>query len=205
VTEGTVTVTGAGSAAGTPDEIRLDLDVSALAASVAVALDTANEAMGRVQSVLRERAVADLGTTGLSVYPRYGDDGTVTGHEVTESITVRLEDLTRAGQIVSAVCDAGGDAVRVRELSLGFGDDRELLAAARAAAVSDSRIRAGQYAAAAGRALGAVLAIREGDGDAIPSPLPKAMSLADHGSSPVPIAAGTRLVSATVTVTYALD
>ena len=115
--EGTVTVTGTGSAGGTPDEIRLDLDVSTLAASVASALGTANEAMGRVQAVLRETGITDLGTTGLSVYPRYGDEGTPTGHEVTESITVRLPDLTRAGEIVSAACAAGGDAVRIRSAS----------------------------------------------------------------------------------------
>jgi uncharacterized protein YggE len=205
VAEGTVTVTGNGSAGGTPDEIRLDLDISALAASVGAALETANAAMSRVQAMLRERGVTDLGTAGLSVYPRYGDDGTVTGHEVTESITARLQDLARAGEIVSAACDAGGDAVRIRDLSLGFGDDSELLATARAAAISDARIRAGQYAAAAGRVLGAVLTIRDGDGDAVPGPLPKAMALADHGSSPVPIAVGTRLVSASVTVTYVLE
>jgi len=205
VIEGTVTVAGTGSAGGTPDEIQLDLDVSALAASVAAALEQANQAMSRVQEVLRETGVTDLGTTGLSVYPRYGDDGTVTGHEVTESIAVRLQDLTRAGEVVSAACDAGGDAVRVRELSLSVGDDRELLATARAAAISDARTRAGQYAAAAGRMLGPVLTIREGDGGAGPVPLPKGMIAGSYDSSPVPIAVGTHLVSASVRVTFALD
>jgi uncharacterized protein YggE len=205
VAAATITVTGTGSAGGIPDEIQLDLDISALAASVATALDTANEAMSRVQEVLRDKGVTDLGTTGLSVYPRYGDDGTVSGHEVTESIAVRLQDLTRAGEVVSAACDAGGDAVRVRELTLGFRDDSELRAAARAAAISDALTRAGQYAAAAGRMLGPVLTIREGNGDSIAPPLPKAMMHADYESSPVPIAAGTRLVTAIVAVTYALD
>jgi uncharacterized protein len=201
----TVTITGTGSAGGTPDEIQLDLDISALAASVATALDTANAAMSQVQAVLRDKGVTDLGTTGLSVYPRYGDDGAVTGHEVTESIAVRLQDLTRAGEMVSAACDAGGDAVRVRGLTLGFCDDRQLLAAAWAAAISDARTRAEQYAAAAGRMLGAVLTIQEGNSDATAPPLLKGMIQADYESSPVPIAAGTRLVTAFVTVTYALD
>lgn len=205
VAAATVTVTGTGSAGGTPDEIQLDLDISALAASVATALDTANEAMSQVQAVLRDKGVTDLGTTGLSVYPRYGDDGAVSGHKVTESIAVRLQDLTRAGEIVSAACDAGGDAVRVRELTLGFCDDRELLAAARAAAILDARTRAEQYAAAAGHRLGAVLTIREGNVDAAAPPLPKGMLHADYESSPVPIAAGTRLVTAIVAVTYALE
>jgi uncharacterized protein len=201
----TVTVSGTGSASGVPDELHLHLDVSTQADSVAVALEAANAAMSQVHTVLRDHGVADLSTDGLSVYPRYGDDGAVTGHQVTESAAARLRDLDRAGETISAACGAGGDAVRVSELSLGFSDDSELLAEARAAAVADARLRASQYAAAAGRPLGAVLTIREGDGDAGPVPLPKAMARDGYASSPVPIAAGSRQVSATVTVTYVLD
>jgi uncharacterized protein len=203
--QNTVTVTGTGSASGIPDELHLRLEVSTQADSVASALEAANAAMSRVQAALRDHGVADLHTDGLSVYPRHGDDGAITGHQVTESLAALLRDLGRAGAIIAAACDAGGDAVRVNDLSLGFADDSELLAAARTAAMADARLRAGQYAAAASRPLGAVLAISESDAGAAPFPLRKAMAYVSGASSPVPIAAGSQQVSATVTVTYALD
>jgi uncharacterized protein len=203
--QNTVTVTGTGRASGTPDELHLHLEVSTQADSVAAALEAANAAMSRVHSTLRDNQVADLHTDGLSVHARHGDDGAITGHQVTESVAALLHDLGRAGAVIAAACDAGGDSVRVSDLSLGFADDSELLAAARTAAMADARLRAGQYAAAANRPLGAVLAISESDTGFAPYPVAKAADFAPRSSAPVPIAAGSQQVSAAVTVTYALD
>jgi uncharacterized protein YggE len=203
---GGVTVTGTGNATGTPDEIRLSLEVDTQAASVSAALDAANQDMNRVRDVLRAHGVApaDLQTSGLSAQPSYGQQGNINGYQVTESLTATLHDLSQAGATIGAATGAGGNAVRIDGVSLDLSDRSALLSTARANAVADAKVKASQYASAAGVTLGPVRSISEMSDDSGPIPLPAAMFSVASARSAVPIAAGTQRVSVSVTVTYAL-
>jgi uncharacterized protein YggE len=201
----TLTVSGAGTATGVPDELGLSLSVETQAASVSAALDPANTAMSKVTEALTAEgaAPADLQTSGLSVQAQYDQHNKITGYTVGESLTAELRDLKRAGQAITDAINAGGNAIRVDNVALDLTDqEAKLTAEARAHAIADAGTRAEQYATAAGLKLGQVLTINETGAADPPEPvIPGALFSA---RSSVPISAGTQQVTASVLVTYQL-
>jgi uncharacterized protein len=203
----TVTVTGTGTASGTPDELQLSLETSITAASASDALSGANQAMTKVKDALTKDGVAasDMQTGGLSVQPQYNTQGSITGYNVSESLTAELHGLDKAGQAITDAVNAGGNAVRVDNVQLDLTDQAAaLLASARASAIGDANQRAAQYAKAAGRKLGPVLTITEDSASVPVRPLPF-VGAAFAPASVVPISAGTQQVTASVTVVYQLS
>jgi hypothetical protein len=202
----TITVSGTGTASGTPDELQVSLEASATAATVSDALNQANQSMTQITDSLTRNGVAqkDLQTTDMSVQPQYNQQGAITGYNVSESLTAELHGLGKAGQEISDAVNAGGNAVRVDTVQLDLDDQSpKLLASARAKAIDDAKARASQYAQAAGRGLGPVLKITE-TGASVPfRPLP-AVGAMFAANAAVPISAGTQKVTANVTVVYQL-
>jgi uncharacterized protein YggE len=182
----------------------LSMGVQVTGASVGSALGQADQAVRRVTAALRSHDVsqADIQTSGLSVQPSYQSSGTVPdGYGVSESISATLRQIASAGAVISAAAQAGGNASVIDGVSLNLSQSSALLAAARAAAVADAKVRAGQYARAAGRAVGPVLSIQE---QSAAQPLPLYASGVPAKSGSVPISPGTQQLSVTVTVTFAL-
>jgi uncharacterized protein YggE len=203
-TEG-ITVTGTGKVTGTPDTLRISLAVSATAKNIDEALASANASMRKVQKSLSDNGVdaKDLQTSNLSISPHYTNKGAPDGYDVSESLTATIHDLTKAGAVLSAAVDAGGNAVRVDSVSVALDDTSGLVGGARTSAIDDAKTKASQYAEAAGRTLGPVVSISE----VISTPYPvydqAAGMAARAGGSPVPIQAGSQDVSVQVTVVYA--
>ncbi len=157
-----ITVTGAGTASGTPDQLVVQLGVQTHGTSVTSTLGQANQAVDRIRSALRSYGVRDkdLQTAGLSVQPSYAGGGSVpNGYDVSEALTARLHKLASAGGAISAAARAGGDATRIDGVSFDMGSTSALLASARAAAMTDATTKARQYARAAGRTLGSVTVV----------------------------------------------
>jgi len=204
-----ITVAGTSAVAGTPDTLRLDLSVVATGPSVKAALAKANGSADAVQKSLLGNGVArkDLQTSGLSITPTYtstrGGTARLTGYQVSESVTARLRELSRAGDAIGKAVQAGGNAVRVNGISLDLEDTGLLVSKARDKAFADAKAKAEQYAKAAGRSLGDVESIAENV--ASPSPIPFSMEPdAAKLSSSVPIQPGSQEVSVTVTVVFAM-
>jgi uncharacterized protein len=85
-------------------------------------------------------------------------------------------------------------------VSLNLADDSGLLAAARAAAIADAKVKAGQYARAIGQPLGSVLSITDQSQPlAVPVNAPLASSAAGRS---VPISPGSQQLSVSVTVVF---
>jgi uncharacterized protein YggE len=198
-----VTVSGTGTASGTPDTLDLELSVDAQGGDVSSALGAANRAAAAVQHSLRDHGVAsrDMQTSGLQLQPSYTSSGRVDGYTADESLTVTLRDVGRAGSAISAAVAAGGDAVRVDGVSLDLADSSSLLAAARDKAFADARAKAEQYAKDAGRALGQVLAVDDTVVSQPPVPY-AAGGFAAEKAGPVPVQAGTQQVDVQVTVVF---
>jgi uncharacterized protein YggE len=202
-----ITVSGTGSVSGTPDALNLSMGVSVTSPTVTAALQGANAAAEKVQALLKQRGVAakDIQTSGLSVQPQYGggDRPVITGYQVTESLTAVLRDLGKAGDIIGAAAQAGGDATRVDGVSLDLTDTGALLTAARTKAFQQAKDKAEQLARAAGKDLGAVVAISEVP--TTPSPLPMYAAADARAEKAVPIAPGSQEVGVTVTVVFAFE
>jgi hypothetical protein len=201
-----ITVTSTATVTGTPDTLRLSMSVSVSRSSVGDALAQANAAAAKVQASLRKSGVAakDLQTSGMSIYPTYGSSGSsITGYQVSESLTAVLRHLDKAGSAISAAAAAGGNDVRIDTVSLDIEDTGALLATARTKAVGDARTKAEQYAQAAGRDLGALTSLSESVSTPSSPYYPAPMS-ADAAKSAVPIQAGSQHVQVSVTAVYAL-
>jgi uncharacterized protein YggE len=203
-----ITVTGSGTVTGTPDTLSVSLSVTATASTIDDALARATRAQSAVVASLKESGVAagDLQTSNLSISPNYTSKGLPSGYVVNEGVTAKLHGLAKAGRTLGAAVAAGGDSVRVDGIWISIDDTDPLKGDARAAAISDARNRAEQYAAAAGRKVGEVQSIRE----VVTTPAPYAMDARAYAMpaaaslQSVPIQAGSQDVTVQVTVVYGL-
>jgi len=206
VTAAGVTVQGLGRVSGTPDTMVVTLGVQVKRGSVTDALSAANGRMASVRDALRRAGVADrdLQTSSLSVWPNYvyaGGTQQLQGYQASESLTATLGDLTKAGAQISAAVSAGGNEVIVGGMNLELRGDSAAMRQARQAAMADAQVRAAQLAAAAGRRLGAVVAVSETVNSA--GPMPYAAAARAGVPDAIPIQPGSTPVSVTVTVVYA--
>lgn len=205
----TVTVSGTGSVAGTPDKAVLSLTVHVGASTANGALVGANAAMARVQQALTGQHVAkaDMQTSALSLQPNYSYDGStphLDGYVVDEGVTATIRALSSAGTTVDAVVRAGGNAVRIDGFSLDLDGGSTLVARARAAAFAEAKTKAEQYARLSGRSLGGVVSVQEGELTPVPVPMYAGADRAAMPAMAVPVQAGTQQVSVDVQVVWAL-
>lgn len=162
-----IVMTGTGDASGVPDQLTFSLAVHTTAADVSTALHSSSTTTSHVLHAVRAQQVApkDVQTTGLSINAIYDYNGNgppvITGYAVSQSMSVLVRRLSDAGATISAAVSAGGNAVRLHDVRLQVGNEDALLHQARAAAFDQARVKAEQYAAAAGRQLGAVSSVRE--------------------------------------------
>ncbi len=203
----TVSVAGTGKVSGVPDVLRLDLGVEHTGKDVNVALNAANRDVSAIKKALGRFDVkdADIQTSQLSINPHYENNGKVNGYEVFQGLTVKLRDLPKAGEAISAAAQAGGNATRIHGVAFDIEDNAKLVQAARDAAFADAKAKAEQYAKLAGRRLGNVTTISEQtsyDGEPIPYAV-MAEDTAAAGSS-VPLEAGSQQVSVNSNVAWEL-
>lgn len=198
-----VTVTGTGLVTAVPDVAVVDLGAEARAPGVQDALDRAGAALDAAARGLRERGVtpADLRTTTTSTWTERTDDGT-SRTTVRLALRAQVRDVAGAGEAVRAALAAAGDAARLDGIGFALADPAPLAAAAREAAFADARERAEQYAALAGRRLGAVVEVVEGGGG--PGPVARTLAAAAPAGDALAVEPGTQEVRATVTVRWEL-
>jgi uncharacterized protein YggE len=198
-----VVVVGAGTAAAPPDLVRIDLAAEAIADTVSEALNQATVGLARIRSVLADAGVpgADLRTTDTSVRVDHGprDDGPQR-FVARLGLSAVVRDVTTAGSMVQNTLEEAGDTARLSGLSFSHSDPSGLLATARDAAFADALAKAQQFAALAGRQLGAVVAVDDTAGGG-PVPLPHRMAAMPMAAE-FDIEGGQQEVSARVVVRW---
>ncbi len=106
--------------------------------------------------------------------------GRAGGFEARHSLAVRCASVEEAGDLLSALADAVGDALVVDGVSLDVSNTSDARATAAEAAWDDARAHAAHLAALAGATLGDVVAIVEGGaGGRRADPSPVALRAAD--------------------------
>ncbi len=203
-----LTVSGQGEASATPDQARLSAGVVSEAKTAAEALAQNSRQMNAVFAALKRMGLADrsIQTSGFSVSPQYPpydakEPRHIIGYQVSNSVSVKLDDLSKLGPALDALVSAGANDVN--SISFSIRDSHALLAQAREAAVKDAMTKAQAYARAAGVTLGPIAAISE-SGAEPPRPMMMRAAMAMDGGSPPPMAAGEETVSASVTMSWEL-
>ena len=160
-------VTGEGEVMAAPDIATLRLGIEAQEATVAEAQSQATEAMGKVMAALIDNGVADkdIQTQYFSIrqITRWvNEEQVVVGYRVTHMVTAKIRDIDRAGAIIDAVAEAGGDLTRIDSIGFSVDDLSAYYEQARQEAMADANAKAEQLAELAGVTLGKATYISEG-------------------------------------------
>jgi hypothetical protein len=196
-----ITVNGTGTVSSIPHEADFTLGVSATAKTATAATRANANEMTRVVGALKSNgiAAADIQTAQISLSPNQNEAGTkVIDYTVTNSVTVNIRNLGKAGSIIDAAVNAGANQVDGPTLTPT--GQQELYRAALKAAIANARTRAQAIADAAGEKLGS---LRSASETSSPSPIAfgAAKSAASVGA-PTPVEPGTVKTEADVTATY---
>lgn len=195
-----IIVTGNGSVQTVPDRARLSFGLTTDAKTASTALHANAAGMTKVIAAIKAQGIAsaDIRTEFVSLSPRYTQNGDgIVGYTATNSVSVTLRDLGKAGPVIDAAVDAGAN--QVSGPSLAPSDESALYRQALRAAIADAKAKARTIAAAAGLHLRRITDVSESGGP-VPTPLTGKAGVAPS----TPIEPGTQLVQATVTVTFAV-
>lgn len=205
----TMTVSGVGEAAATPDMAIIRIGVETEGPSAAVALNNNSANMRGVIDTLKELGVEerDIQTSNLTVNPRYDYNNSqnrprLIGFVAGNTVTVQLRDLENVGAVLDETVQAGANTIN--QLTFAFADPKPLYDEARTAAVAHAKAQAELLSEAAGVRLGPILTIHDGHVGA-PTPRKPMARLEAAFDQSVPIASGESMVTANVTIIYEIQ
>jgi uncharacterized protein YggE len=209
-------VTGTGEVTVTPDIAILQVGVESQESTVAEAQDKASVAMDAIIRTLNDSGVDndDIQTQYFRIRERTRWDeiaqrDVITGYRVTNTVTAKIRDIEKTGGIIDSVVKAGGNLIRIDDLSFSVDDPTQYYDEAREKATADARDKAEKLARQANVRLGAPTYIAESVGA---SPFNEKVMFS--GAAPVPapapvivpsISPGELKVSLSVQIAYSIS
>jgi uncharacterized protein YggE len=162
-------VSGTGEVTVTPDLATVILSIQSQEDTVAAARTVAAEGMSKLMASLADSGIADkdIQSSGFNISQRtrwndYTSTQTVIGYQVTNTVTVKIRNVDNVGDVIDAVVQAGGDLVRISDLTFSVEDPSVYYEEARQKAIADAKDKAEQYAALLGVTLGEPTYVAEG-------------------------------------------
>lgn len=198
-------------------EVRTAPDMATISFGVVTEATTAAEAMrlnatrmNEVMAALRRAGIEarDVQTSGLNLSAQYdyvqNEPPRLRGYQVSNQVTVIINDLTRVGTTADAVVAAGVN--QINGVSFGLKDPSAAENRARQIAVRNLQAKAALYAQALGVELAGIRSLSEGGGY---SPQPQVMfaraEMAMDSGGSTPVAAGELTVRIDITGVYDLN
>lgn len=173
--EVTISVDGTGEAVAVPDIGQFTFDVQAEAETAEAAQSQSAEATNTILDWLKAEGVAaeDIKTQSYNLNPRYRFEAracttggfcppgeqVLSGYEVRQSVTVRVQDLDTASALVSGVGERG--ATNISSLIFTVDDESALKAEARSEAIANAKAKAEVLAAELGMKLDDLVGFHE--------------------------------------------
>jgi len=214
----TINVSGYGEAFGAADIATFNFSVVSEKSTVAAAQTDATNKINAITKYLKDSGIAekDIQTTDYSVNPQYdyinqactggycpGGKQVLRGYEVRQTTTIKVRDLTRAGDLLAGV--GGKGATELSGLQFTFDDPNKLQNDARGKAIADAKQKADALAKQLGVTLVRVVSFNE-NGGGYPGPVySKAVGMGMGGDavqSAPEISVGQNKVSSNVSITY---
>jgi hypothetical protein len=192
-----LTVNGVGTVKAVPDEAQMSFGVETRRPTAQAAVAANADAMRKVINALRQAGAREIATQWVSVYPFTNESGVIEGYSASNSVSA-VSDVDDAPGLIDAAAEAGANQVSGPGLSSSNAE--ALYRQALAKAVADARLRAEVLAKAAGRSLGEITTIVEGDAQS--TPLYRQAALDSAASTP--IVPGQQETSASISVTFSL-
>jgi uncharacterized protein YggE len=200
-----VTLTGVGTVSVEPDLALLRAGVTTDAKTARDAAEANSRAMNAVMTAARALGIAeqDIQTSRYAIQPIYEQAGQpgrnrITGFQAVNSLTLKLRQLDRVGEVIDRLTTAGANTLGGVEFIVS--EPSKLLDEAREGAIADARRKAELYAKAAGVELGRPFSIIEQSGGMQNPP----MMMRVAAASETPIAPGERTLRISVSVSFDL-
>jgi len=207
-----ISVTGTGEIYATPDIGVINVSVVTKNNNVSVASSESSKKMNDIITYLKSNNVEDkdIKTTSFNIYPVYSwEEKTgkrnIDGYEVTQTINIKIRDLTKVGDIISKVTELGAN--NVSSLSFTVDDDDKVKEEAKALAIADAKEKAKSLEKSLGVHLVKIVNFSEGTySNAGYGAYAKEMSVYDVSTSSIAptIQTGENKYTSTVTITYSV-
>jgi uncharacterized protein YggE len=201
-----VTASGAGTTQAVPDTAEMSFGVTTMSPNAKSALDEAAKSAEQIASAVKKLGIADkdIQTQDVSVYPQTVDQNgkqVITGYQASLSVRVKVRDISKLGEIISAANAAGANDISGPTFTID--DPAPARAKAIDEAVADARKSAEAMAKAAGKSVGAVLSMSSSDVGQVPGPMFSTSDVAGAAKN-VPIQPGQLDITANVVVVFEL-
>ena len=189
-----------------PDYATVQSGVVTRAVTAQQAVQDNARAMTAVFDALRRAGVTgnDVQTSQLSVSPVYSDrrepetnDLTIIGYETRNTVSAKVRDTTRVGNVIDAMVTAGAN--NIQNVSFGAEDTSAAMDQARREAIASLLARANLFADAAGFELCGIT--RMSEDFARPA---QPMMMARMESASTPVAAGQLSITATINADFCI-
>ncbi len=211
----TIVVSGKGELTVKPDMATVSFSVTSENLDVSKASDAVNTKIGNIVTSLKADGVSesDIKTTGYNIYPRYnyvngavqaypygGGTQVLAAYVVTQSVELKIRDLSKAGKVITDLSGLG-----VTDMSgLTFTNDKydDLVRQARDAAIADARSQAQSLAKSLGVRLVKIVAFSENGNYPIMYNSYSAGVMAKDSAVPAVLSTGENKITSNVSVTY---
>lgn len=212
--ERSISVQGQGTASAKPDLVTLSLGVQTTGDTAKDALELNSEQMTGVITAIQAAGIAneDIQTSGINLYPVYedrslvqpGEQREVVGYRATNSVTVTVHDISKAGSVLDAAVTAGANVAS--GIQFGLSDTDAIITDALIAAVQNAQAKAQTIADALGVKVGPALVVNEEwiDRPQAGAQFARAEAFDSGGFAP-PVQGGTVSVTAHIRVTFAIE
>ncbi len=161
-------VNGEGKIEVAPDLAVLSLGIESQETSVAEAQSKASEAMDRVLQALKDQGIAekDIQTQYFNIsqtnnWDPVNNKEVINGYRVSNTVTVKVRDITKPGQVIDAVVTAGGNLTRVNGITFTLENPAPKFVDARALALDHAAAKAKEIAEKTGLKLGKITFVSE--------------------------------------------
>ena len=159
-------VNGKGEITVTPNLATVSLGVETMETNVADAQAEASDGMKKIMKSLADSGInqKDIQTGAFYITQRIdwnSYQSSIIGYTVTNMLTVKIRDMNKVGDIIDSAIAAGGDIIRMDNLTFSVEDPSEIYQQAREKATANARDKAEQYARLLGVKLGAPTYVSE--------------------------------------------
>lgn len=207
----TFTVDGEAEMSIQPDIATFQVSVVTEGGTSVAEVQRGNSAkMDAVVAYLKEMGIdsKDLKTTEYNLMPRYTSSAcvagrcpapTIEGYSLTQSLTVKVRDVEKLGELLSGAVERGGNSVSSVQFTVD--DEDEARAKARTEAIDKAQAKAKSIAKAGGFGIGRLVSIYEDNSPIMPSGLGMGGAMEKSAYAPS-IEPGTEDKRVRVTLTY---
>ena len=204
-----LSVSATAEASRVPDIATISTGVVTQAADANAAMRANAQQMDKVREAIKAAGIADrdVQTSGINLHPQYryaeNQPPTITGYQATNTVNVKVRDLTKLGKVLDAFVASGANQVNGPSFEIDKPD--EAYDEARLAALKKAQARARTYADALGLQVRRIVSISEGGGS-LPRPMPMMRAMAtDAGmAKETSVSPGETTLSVSIDVVFEL-